>query len=70
VRTRQRAGSFWHPRFYDFNVFTHKKRVEKIRYIHNNPVTRGLVESAKDWKWSSYALYQGGTKGPVQIDPS
>lgn len=65
-----KGRQFWLPRFYDFNVFTHKKRVEKIHYMHNNPVTRGLVEAAKDWKWSSYAFYTNGTKGPVLIDPS
>ncbi len=46
--------AFWQERFYDFNVWTTKKRVEKLRYIHRNPVERGLVESPEDWRWSSY----------------
>jgi REP element-mobilizing transposase RayT len=37
--------AFWQARFYDFNVWTTKKRVEKLRYMHRNPVKRGLVES-------------------------
>jgi hypothetical protein len=28
-----------------------------IDYIHNNPVTRGLVEQATDWRWSSARWY-------------
>src|SRR5207248_11356285 len=28
----------WQARFYDFNVWTDKKRVEKLRYMHRNPV--------------------------------
>lgn len=32
------------PRFYDFNVWTEHKRVEKLRYMHRNPVRRGLVQ--------------------------
>ena len=36
-------GQFWQARFYDFNVWTERKRVEKLRYIHRNPVERGLV---------------------------
>jgi hypothetical protein len=24
-------------RFYDFNVWTTKKRIEKLRYLHRNP---------------------------------
>ena len=36
---------FWQARYYDFNVWTRKKRVEKLRYMHRNPVKRGLVEN-------------------------
>lgn len=39
---------FWQTRFYDFNVFSETKRMEKLKYIHRNPVRRGLVESAQD----------------------
>ena len=46
--------AFWQARFYDFNVWSAKKRVEKLRYMHRNPVKRGLVESAEQWRWSSY----------------
>jgi putative transposase len=58
---------FWQPRFYDFNVFTQHKLVEKLRYIHRNPVARGLVESPEQWHWSSYRFYTYGEKGPVKI---
>jgi putative transposase len=33
----------WQKRFYDFNVWSDRKRVEKLRYMHRNPVKRGLV---------------------------
>jgi putative transposase len=49
---------FWQTRYYDFNILTHRKHVEKLKYIHRNPVERGLVESAEDWPWSSYHHYQ------------
>jgi REP-associated tyrosine transposase len=35
--------SFWQARYYDFNVWSERKFVEKLRYIHRNPVKRGLV---------------------------
>ena len=57
----QRA--FWQTRFYDFNVFTSKKRVEKLRYMHRNPVKRGLVKSPEQWRWSSYRFYRLGEPG-------
>jgi len=33
---------FWQARFYDFNVWTDKKWDGKLRYMHDNPVKRGL----------------------------
>jgi putative transposase len=53
------ATRFWQPRFYDFNVWSAKKRREKLDYMHGNPVTRRLVSDPKDWAWSSYASYSG-----------
>jgi putative transposase len=59
---------FWQTRFYDFNVWTDKKRIEKLRYIHRNPVKRGLVTSPGQWPWSSYRWYLSGEEGPVKIN--
>ena len=58
----------WQKRFYDFNIWTGRKRVEKLRYIHRNPVTRGLVTSPELWRWSSYRSYALGEPGPVVVD--
>jgi putative transposase len=63
-----RLNRFWQARFYDFNVWTEKKRIEKLRYIHRNPVTRGLVDSPEKWKWSSFRWYRYGEVGPVKIN--
>jgi putative transposase len=52
--------AFWQARFYDFNVYTEKKKREKLEYMHGNPVTRGLVSHPKDWAWSSWSNYAGG----------
>ena len=41
---------FWQARYYDFNVWSEQKRVEKLRYIHRNPVKRGLVGGPEDWR--------------------
>src|SRR5215813_8469451 len=59
--------SFWQPRYYDFNVYTRRKYIEKLRYIHRNPVKRGLVESPELWRWSSYRDYWLGETGKVKI---
>jgi putative transposase len=38
---------FWQRRFYDFNVWTAHKRVEKLKYIHRNPVRRGFCGNSR-----------------------
>ncbi|WP_353063677.1 transposase [Tunturibacter psychrotolerans] len=59
---------FWQPRYYDFNVFTTAKFVEKVRYIHRNPVSRGLATKPEDYPWSSFTHYAANTPTPIKID--
>jgi putative transposase len=54
VARRSKHGPFWQARYYDFTVFTEGKRVEKLEYMHWNPVRRGLLETMERWLWSSY----------------
>ena len=59
---------FWQARFYDFNVWTTKKRVEKLKYMHRNPVKRGLVAAPEEWRWSSYRFYLLNEPGTVRVN--
>ena len=68
VTLRRSERPFWQARYYDFNVFTEEKRVEKLRYMHRNPVARGLVEKPEDWSWSSFRHYATGIEGTVEIE--
>jgi putative transposase len=63
-----RESPFWLARYYDFNVTSEEKMIEKLRYIHRNPVTRGLVERPEDWEWSSFCHYVSGVEGVVEIE--
>ena len=58
----------WQRRFYDFNVWSHAKKKEKLHYIHANPVSQRLVEHPKDWPWSSFCFYARDEKGLIRID--
>jgi REP element-mobilizing transposase RayT len=64
----ERSGHVWQRRFYDFNVDTDRKRIEKLRSMHRNPVKRGLVELPEQWRWSSYRWYAYQEEGPVRIN--
>ena len=41
---------------------------EKVHYIHQNPVRRGLVARPEDWKWSSFRHIATGEDGVVEIE--
>ncbi|HEY1677748.1 MAG TPA: transposase [Candidatus Sulfotelmatobacter sp.] len=59
---------FWMKRFYDFNVWSQQKESEKLHYMHQNPVVRGLVARPEDWRWSSFRFYTCGETGLVRIN--
>jgi putative transposase len=66
--SRTRSEEFvWEPRYHDFNVFTNAKRVEKLRYMHRNPIKAGLVELPEQWRWSSCRAYATQENHPIQI---
>ena len=67
VAMRRAERPFWQARSYDFLVHNEEKRVEKLRYMHRNPVVRGLVAKPEDWAWSSFRHYATGVEGRVEI---
>jgi putative transposase len=58
----------WQRRFYDFVLWSAEKRHEKLHYIHQNPVKRGLVDKPEQWRWSSARHYLLGESGPVLVN--
>ena len=58
----------WQRRFYDFNLWSQHKEAEKLSYMHQNPVERGLVSRSEDWNWSSFRAYACGESGPVRLN--
>lgn len=60
---------------YDENLYTPAKIWDKIDYIHENPVRRGLCERPADWPWSSARAYENyagddatNPPDPIRID--
>jgi REP element-mobilizing transposase RayT len=58
----------WQRRFYPFNVYSEKKRLEKLNYMHNNPVKRKLVSSPDQWPWSSFRFYYLSDSSVLSMD--
>jgi putative transposase len=72
-RLRSRRGNtesciFWQKRYYDRNIRDEEEFKVKLRYLHRNPVKRGLVKEAADWTWSSFRHYALREPGPVEIE--
>ena len=64
----EEAQHVWQRRFYDFHVWSERKRVEKLRYMHRNPVKDGLVQGPEQWMWSSYRSYASNEEGMVKLN--
>lgn len=54
---------------YDRNVVEPRTLLATIDYIHLNPVRRGLVERASDWRWSSAGWFQGLGESGCELAP-
>jgi putative transposase len=62
-------GPIWQASFYDSTIDTDKLHNEKLRYMHNNPVTAKLAETHIDWRWSSARFYKLDEPVGVTITP-
>jgi putative transposase len=62
------ADHFWQKRYYDFNIRNYPQFVEKLRYIHRNPMRAGLCERPEDWECGSFRHYATGFEGRVEIE--
>ena len=48
-------------------IQTEQMMIEKINYIHNNPIKRGYVDEAKHWRYSSARDYEN-SNGLIEIE--
>jgi putative transposase len=62
ARFWQKGGGF------DRNVRSAAEFTKEVRYIHRNPVERGLVLSPQGWAWSSVHWWMGDKEGQVPCD--
>ena len=69
-RGRRTERLFWQSGGgYDRNIDSTATLLATIDYIHLNPVRRGYVDRAVDWKWSSASWFILGQPGPIVLDP-
>jgi putative transposase len=59
---------FWLERYFDHNVRNEDGFITQLKYIHRNPVKRGLCAAKVDWKWSSFRDWALGEMGVVEVE--
>jgi hypothetical protein len=61
-RARQKLVSraVWQRSFHSLPIDGEKMWLQKLEYIHHNPVRRGLCEAPQDFAWSSAQLWENG----------
>ncbi len=59
---------FWRRRFDSMSIPGNNALLTKLRYIHYNPVRKGLVDSPEHYVWSSARdWFEAKQVGPVEI---
>lgn len=64
-RARKRTGSLWDSRFRSCLVPTERYALACYRYVELNPVSAGMVDHARDYRWSSYRANAEGSPDPL-----
>jgi len=59
----------WQAKYYDFNISSQEKLIEKLKYMHGNPVNSGLVLRECDWRYSSARWYERREDVGLTINP-
>jgi putative transposase len=57
-------AKLWQRGFYDHVIRNRKDLIEKLNYIHQNPIRAGLVKDLSDYKHSSFKYYSDGSLKP------
>jgi REP element-mobilizing transposase RayT len=57
----------WQEGSHPQQIINDKMMIQKLEYIHNNPVRRGYVDDPTHWRYSSARNYEG-LKGLIEVD--
>ncbi|WP_242021812.1 hypothetical protein [Microcoleus sp. FACHB-831] len=49
----------WQEGFHPQAILSEEMFIQKLEYIHNNPVRRGYIDDPAHWRYSSYRNYMG-----------
>jgi putative transposase len=64
--TRRHMYSLWEHHNNALPIFSEDMFMQKVNYIHQNPVRAGLVERGEDYRWSSVRIWK---RCPLEDEP-
>jgi putative transposase len=64
---RKQKIKIWQDRFHDFHLTKEKTLLQKLNYIHSNPVRKELCSSVWEYEDSSAAFYINGEVPKIPI---
>ncbi|MFN2498806.1 MAG: transposase [Pyrinomonadaceae bacterium] len=67
---REHRYSLWQQEKNVFSIYSESMFMQKVNYIHLNPVRAGLVERPIDYRWSSARIWHGqeAEDEPLRMD--
>jgi putative transposase len=60
VNDQDRKYQFWERNVLSVELWSEKVLMQKLNYIHENPVRAGICKSGVDYKYSSALFYDTG----------
>lgn len=63
-----RSGQLWQHSFYEHCIRNEKDFMEKLNYIHFNPIKANLVQDPLTFQYSSYRNYYSNDDSIIKID--
>lgn len=69
-KERDYRYSLWDHHSNVFSIYSENMLMQKVNYIHQNPVEAGLVERAEDYRWSSVRWWKRCAREdePLNVD--
>jgi len=67
LEKRNQKYKIWQSGFHPIGIDTEKFYLQKLLYIHNNPVKKGYVIKPEHWFYSSASYYVGNRNYPLEI---
>jgi len=66
-RKKKQNYKIWQDEFHPKAIYTQEFLLQKMEYMHNNPVRKGLVLKPEYWRYSSARTYLNGEENDVNI---